>query len=114
MCSSDLIQHLNGDGCISLRTKLASSEELKMAGVLINKQYVTIEVSDNGAGIPDDIKSKIFDPGFSTRPMGTGLGLSIVKRDIELHGGSIVEIGKAGADFLIVLPISDKAQERNV
>lgn len=108
------IQSLNGDGCISLRTGLASNEELKMAGVPMNGQYVAIEVSDNGSGISDDIKSKIFDPGFSTRPMGTGLGLSLVKREIELHGGSIAEIGKAGADFLIVLPISDKAQERNV
>lgn len=108
------IQSLNGDGCISLRTGLASDEELKMAGVSTNGQYVTIGVRDNGSGIPDDIRSKIFDPGFSTRPMGTGLGLSLVKREIELHGGSIAEIGKAGADFLIVLPVSDKAQERNV
>ncbi len=97
-------RHLNGDGRILLRTALASDEEVEISGAVLNGQYVTVEVSDNGPGIPDDIRSKIFNLGFSTRSMGTGLGLSLAKRDIERYKGKIVEIGKDGADFLILLP----------
>ncbi|MFC1715669.1 ATP-binding protein, partial [Candidatus Poribacteria bacterium] len=96
--------HLNGDGRILLRTALASDEEVEISGAALNGQYVAVEISDNGPGIPDDIRSKIFNLGFSTRSMGTGLGLSLAKRDIERHRGRIVEIGRAGADFLILLP----------
>jgi len=99
--------HLNGDGRISLRTGVASDSEMRLAGATADGQYLAIEVSDNGPGISDDTKSKIFNLGFSTRSMGTGLGLSLVKRDIERHSGKIVEIGTAGADFLIVLPVSN-------
>ncbi len=101
-------QHLNGDGRILLRTGIASDREVQMADAPVNGQYLTIEVSDNGPGISDDIRTKIFDLGFSTRSMGTGLGLSLVKRDVERHHGKIVEIGTAGADFLILLPVSNK------
>lgn len=100
-------QNVNGDGQILLRTGFASDEYMRSAGVPSNgKKYIAIEVSDNGPGVPADIKRKIFDLGFSTRSMGTGLGLSLVKRDIEQHRGSIVEVGEAGANFLIVLPVA--------
>ena len=102
-------EHLNGDGCISVRTGIASDKEVKMADAPVNGQYLTIEVSDNGPGISDDIRSKIFNLGFSTRSMGTGLGLSLVKRDVERHSGRIVEVGTTGADFLILLPVSNEA-----
>jgi signal transduction histidine kinase len=91
-----------------LRTALASDEEVKIAGASKNGQYIAVEVSDNGPGIPDDIRPRIFNLGFSTRSMGTGLGLSLVKRDVERHKGKIVEVGKTGADFLIILPASGR------
>ncbi|MEP7323301.1 MAG: HAMP domain-containing sensor histidine kinase, partial [Saprospiraceae bacterium] len=52
---------------------------------------VEIRVSDNGSGIPDDIKDKIFQPFFTTKPsgQGTGLGLSLAYDIIKAHGGSI-------------------------
>ena len=52
---------------------------------------VLITVSDNGMGIPEKIRPRIFDPFFSTRPpgKGTGLGLSISYRLIEEHGGRL-------------------------
>jgi PAS domain S-box-containing protein len=48
-----------------------------------------IEISDNGKGIPDDMREKIFDLYFTTKPEGTGLGLSIVQKIIMEHKGTI-------------------------
>ena len=48
-----------------------------------------IEITDNGKGIPDSIKNKIFDLYFTTKPEGTGLGLSIVQKIISEHKGTI-------------------------
>jgi len=63
-----------------------------------------IEISDNGNGIPSEIKERIFDPFFSTRHEGTGLGLSIVYRIVRQHGGDVKvdsEVGK-GTTFKVI------------
>ena len=76
----------------------------------INNQ-VEIRVKDNGNGIPDEIKDKIFQPFFTTKPTGegTGLGLSLSYDIITKgHGGEIKIISNEneGAEFIIFLPIS--------
>jgi PAS domain S-box-containing protein len=50
---------------------------------------VVVSVVDNGAGIPEDVLPRIFEPQFSTRSTGTGLGLAIVQRLVRSWGGSI-------------------------
>jgi two-component system nitrogen regulation sensor histidine kinase NtrY len=52
-------------------------------------EQVTIQISDNGIGLPED-RSRLFEPYVTTREKGTGLGLSIVKKIIEEHGGTLV------------------------
>jgi two-component system cell cycle sensor histidine kinase PleC len=52
-------------------------------------ERVSIEVSDNGAGIPAEARSRLFDPFFTTKADGTGLGLAIARSLSELHGGSL-------------------------
>jgi len=69
---------------------------------------IEIRVKDNGPGIPSDIKDKIFQPFFTTKPtgQGTGLGLSLSYDIIKAHGGELkVEsvVGK-GSEFAIILP----------
>ncbi len=65
-----------------------------------------LTVSDNGAGLTSEAKSKLFTPFFTTRPGGTGLGLSIARHIAVQHGGSIHAENKpgGGAHFTIWLP----------
>ncbi len=70
-------------------------------------QTVRLEVSDDGCGISDEDKSRLFEPYFSTRTTGTGLGLTIVNAIIADHNGYIrVRDNKPkGTTFLIELPV---------
>ena len=65
-----------------------------------------ISITDNGSGIPDKLKSKIFEPKFTTKSAGMGLGLGIVKNIIKSHNGKIsfVSTHQKGTTFSIVLP----------
>ncbi|MBL7743065.1 MAG: nuclear transport factor 2 family protein [Chitinophagaceae bacterium] len=69
---------------------------------------VLISVKDNGNGIPDSIKEKIFQPFFTTKPtgQGTGLGLSLSYDIIKAHGGELKvnTKEKEGTEFIIQLP----------
>jgi len=74
-----------------------------------DSESVAIVISDSGCGIPEDILSRIFDPGFTTKGVGvgTGLGLSITYQIIKDHCGTITphSIPGEGTTFTIVLPI---------
>jgi PAS domain S-box-containing protein len=71
---------------------------------------VLLSISDNGPGIPPNIRSRIFDPYFTTKPqgIGTGIGLAVSRGLIEAHGGTLeIDDGPAGggACFIIRLPL---------
>jgi len=67
---------------------------------------ITIEVIDNGPGIPNGILEKIFVPFFSTKPEGSGIGLSLSRQIIKNHGGQISVESEAGlgTTFKVTLP----------
>jgi two-component system nitrogen regulation sensor histidine kinase NtrY len=69
-------------------------------------KFITIEIADNGAGISDEDKQKIFLPYFSKKSSGTGLGLAIAHSIIEEHNGliSVLDNQPRGARFIIELP----------
>ena len=71
-------------------------------------EMVLISIQDNGTGIPEDKKDKIFVPNFTTKTTGMGLGLAIVKNIIEAAQGSIrFETQEdVGTTFFIELPIA--------
>jgi signal transduction histidine kinase len=77
-----------------------------------DKQWVIIEVSDNGEGMPSDVRKKIFDPFFTTKAVGvgTGLGLSVSFRIIEKHHGTIKVASEEGigTTFTIHLPLHEE------
>ena len=69
---------------------------------------VRVAIRDNGAGIPDDVREKVFVPNFTTKETGSGIGLAVAKRGIESAGGRIwfeTEVG-VGTDFFIELPLA--------
>jgi signal transduction histidine kinase/CheY-like chemotaxis protein len=75
----------------------------------IGGNRISLEVSDDGPGIPSEVGSRIFDPFFTTKPsdVGTGLGLSIVYGIVHQHGGEVTFENQAGsgARFVVELPL---------
>ncbi|HEY6996976.1 MAG TPA: ATP-binding protein [Candidatus Binatia bacterium] len=76
------------------------------------RAVVTFEVSDNGCGFAPEMRSKIFEPYFSTKENGTGLGLTIVRQIVEDHRGYIRVRSNdpQGARFIIELPAGMNAR----
>ncbi len=89
------IAAIDNGGEISVKTEY--NQELKI---------VNISVSDNGQGIPTEVKTRLFEPYFSTKQAGTGLGLAIVNTIVADHNGYIrVKDNKPrGTEFVIELP----------
>ena len=74
---------------------------------------IKITVADNGTGIPDEIRDRIFEPFVTTNKIhGTGLGLAITKRILVAHRGSIhVDSFPGGTVFTLLLPILTGSSE---
>ncbi|MBE0644694.1 MAG: PAS domain S-box protein [Bacteroidetes bacterium] len=74
---------------------------------------IAITISDNGPGIPEETRKKIFNLYFTTKATGTGLGLSIVHQIVSEHGGDITVTSAegAGSTFRILLPAISDTQE---
>ncbi len=72
---------------------------------------VCMTVSDNGHGISGDIKERLFEPFFTTRPQGTGLGLAVVQAVAEAHDGDVlVDSSSRGTTFALCLPMAGDKQ----
>lgn len=67
---------------------------------------VELAVADNGPGIAPDVRQRVFEPFFTTRPNGTGLGLAVARQIIEAHGGriAVADHPGGGACFTVTLP----------
>jgi nitrogen fixation/metabolism regulation signal transduction histidine kinase len=82
-------------------------EGLIELNVQVRNDKVVVSISDNGSGIPADLKRNLFTPNFTTKSSGMGLGLSIAKKYIESANGRIwfeSEAGK-GSTFFFELPV---------
>ncbi len=96
------LQALAGKGTLLLETHL-------------DDKIIEVAITDTGPGIPERIRSEIFNPFFTTRPHGTGLGLSTAYGIVQALGGSIdVESpGEGGTLFRVRLPIHREKPERS-
>lgn len=80
--------------------------------VYCQKDKAYISVKDNGVGIPLELKSKIFQPFYTSSKQGTGLGLAVVKSVLNAHQGdvSLLSDKGEGAHFCLTLPLLDAMQ----
>lgn len=74
--------------------------------VFSENNHINITVSDNGAGIPAENKSKVFEPKFTTKSSGMGLGLAMVKNIVETYNGaiSLQSVEEKGTTFTVTIP----------
>jgi two-component system nitrogen regulation sensor histidine kinase NtrY len=73
---------------------------------LVTNKNILLTIKDNGNGIPENLREKIFEPNFTTKSSGTGLGLAFVKNSIENAGGKVwfeTQLGE-GTTFYFSLP----------
>ena len=94
------VQAMPGGGRLTLRT-------------LVKEQNAVLEIADTGAGIPPEIRDKIFHLYFTTKKTGSGIGLAFTYRALQLHNGAIElesEVG-AGTTFRFILPLAAVAAE---
>jgi PAS domain S-box-containing protein len=100
------VQAMQQGGKISVRCANVLPGDPPPAGLPVGP-YVRIDFSDEGCGIPEEIREKIFEPYFTTHAgVGSGLGLASVRSIVEKHGGTVSvasEVGK-GSTFTLHLP----------
>lgn len=107
------------DGVIRIRCGLVQADrkllrEFSPATDIADGDYVFLEVSDNGCGMPPEVRDKIFDPFFSTKFTGRGLGLAAVLGIVRSHRGAIAvqsEVGR-GSTFRLLLPPSEGSVDK--
>jgi CheY-like chemotaxis protein len=98
---------------IETRHLVADESFRKQRPEVAEGDYVSITVSDTGAGIPTEIREQIFDPFFTTKELGSGLGLAVVRSIIDAAQGHLwlySEVGE-GTSFRILLPRIEKTVE---
>ncbi|HBQ83266.1 MAG TPA: hypothetical protein DD745_10365 [Bacteroidales bacterium] len=104
-------EHLNGIFSNLIKNAIQSIPQGKLGVVGIKMEIkgnkVTVAISDNGTGIPEDIRMKMFTPNFTTKSSGMGLGLSIVRKYVENAGGTIWFESESdkGTIFFVELPV---------
>ena len=107
--SRNAAQAMQGKGEIIFRTRAARQV------TLAKKHYqlaLELQVIDNGPGIPENIRDKIFYPLVSGRENGSGLGLTIAQSFIQQHGGTIEVASRPGRTcFSLMLPLTRKKKE---
>jgi two-component system, NtrC family, sensor histidine kinase PilS len=98
------VQAAREDGHVWVEVASVPPEQLPV-GVSFERGAASVRITDDGPGIPAEVRAKMFDPFVTTKPGGTGLGLPIVHRAIEAHRGLVfVDSGKSGTRFTVLLP----------
>jgi signal transduction histidine kinase len=71
------------------------------------RRTLSVSVGDNGPGVPEASRARVFQPFFTTRSSGTGLGLAIVQKIVVMHNGRVTLGASAagGASFNLMLPL---------
>jgi nitrogen-specific signal transduction histidine kinase len=98
------------DAC-SLDDNVGKKHEIRVLTALADETTIRFEVSDNGSGMSDSVKEKLFSSFFSTKgAKGTGLGLLVTRKLIEEHHGSIDVISRLNQGTMFIMKLSFKAK----
>ncbi len=106
-----------GKVTITTRSIMADAHTTSQFSSVKPGRFVSVTIVDTGVGMDEKMKSRVFEPWFTTKEFGTGLGLSVVYGVVQSHGGFInleSEVGR-GTSFTMYLPGSDakaKAEAR--
>ena len=102
-------QALKGKGDIVLRTRVARQVTLARK---LHRLGAMVQVIDNGPGVPEEIRERIFFPLVSGREGGTGLGLTIAQNYVHQHGGVIELESEPGRTcFTLLLPLDGGSKD---
>jgi signal transduction histidine kinase len=102
-----VVVNLIANSIHALQEKKSARKQLQISTQLLDDINYEIRFRDNGIGMSDDVKKKVFEPLFSTKGFGVGLGMVIVKNIVEQHHGEInieSQMGQ-GTSITLRLPI---------
>jgi PAS domain S-box-containing protein len=100
---------LEGRGAVEISAREGVLEEdlHSASGDVHSTRTVVVEIADNGPGVPKELRDRIFNAFFTTKPQGSGLGLAIVRKVVDAHDGRIdIQTGAHGTRFRVTLPVS--------
>jgi signal transduction histidine kinase len=101
---------MNGQGRIRISAWAGTVEQehTQRGDSLASVPMLIVEIADDGPGIPDELKDRVFNAFFTTKAQGSGLGLAIVRKIIDAHDGRIDVTSSSGQGtrFTVTLPVS--------
>lgn len=114
--SSEAIGEGQGEIIITVGEELLTADYLshkRLDSELKPGSYVCIDISDNGCGMDEDIRKKVFEPFFSTKQTGRGLGLPAVQGIMRGHGGAVVmeSMKNSGTKARLIFPALGETEQ---
>lgn len=102
------VESLAGHGELTVSTRIETRYHVRRRSH--RNQFLSVTVTDDGPGVPEDVQTHLFSPFFTTKARGTGLGLAVCHRIVAEHGGIIAHEPRPGrgARFVVTLPVSEE------
>lgn len=102
------VESLAGHGELTVSTRIETRYHVRRRSH--RNQFLSVTVTDDGPGVPEDVQTHLFSPFFTTKARGTGLGLAVCHRIVAEHGGIIAHEPRPGrgARFIVTLPVSEE------
>jgi signal transduction histidine kinase len=104
-----ILRNLVANAAESLTLSAAPGGRITLSASAQDAAHVRIVVADNGPGVPEAERERVFEPFVSGKPAGMGLGLAVSRAIAEAHGGSLATAASGHGEFHLVLPCAPTA-----